>query len=109
MSYYMNIVRCDLIRTDLNRSIDEIDETYIDWRRASDDEAGVVPENYFTWDDEFINDLVKLVHIDIAGEVVIRSEDGEYTKFVLIDGKVGEYEGEVVFPDEPNEVHTEVK
>jgi len=107
MSYDMDIVRCDLIRTDMSKSIDEIDETYIDWRERGND--GVKPaEDYFKWDDEFIFDLVKLAKMEVVGEVVTRGEEGESVKFVLEGGKVKEYVGEVVFPDEPNEVHTEV-
>ena len=60
-------------------------------------------------DDEFTNDLVKLAKVGIMGELVISGEGGKCTKFVLEGGEVKEYYGEVVFPDEPNEVHTEVK
>ena len=110
MSYYMNIVRCDLIRTDMSKSIDEIDEMYLnwDWEEGND---GVKPsEDYFKWGDgEFTNDLVKLAKMDVVGEVVTRGDEGESAKFVLEGGEVREYYGEVVFSDEPNEVHTEVK
>ena len=110
MSYYMNIVRCDLIRTDMSKSIDEIDEMYLnwDWEEGND---GVKPsEDYFKWGDgEFTNDLVKLSKIGVVGEVVTRGDEGESAKFVLEGGEVREYYGEVVFSDEPNEVHTEVK
>lgn len=109
MSYYMDIVRCDLIRTDMSKSIDEIDEMYMnwDWEESND---GVKPsEDHFKWDDEFTNDLVKLAKIDVVGEVVTRGDEGEYTKYVLEGGEVKEYIGDVVFPDEPTEVHTEVK
>ena len=108
MSYYMDIVRCDLIRTDLDRSIDEIDETYIDW--SEEDNDGVkTPEDYFKWDDEFTNDLVKLAKIDVEGEIITRGQEGECAKFVLEGAVVKEYYGEVVFHDEPNEVHVDVK
>lgn len=110
MSYYMDIVRCDLIRTDMSKNIDEIDEMYInwDWDEGND---GVKPsEDYFKWGDgEFINDLVKLAKMDVVGEVVTRGDEGEIAKYVLEGGEVNEYYGDVVFPDEPNEVHTEVK
>ena len=107
MSYYMDIVRCDLTRTDTSKSIDEIDEMYIEWR---EEDGGIDPsENYFKWDDEFINDLVKLAKMDVVGEVVTRGDEGESAKYILEDGKVKEYYGEVVFPDEPHEVHTEIK
>ena len=107
MSYYMDIVRCDLIPTDMNKHIDEIDDTYLRW--DWDGDIIYPTENYFKWDDEFTNDLVKLAKMDVVGEVVTRGEDGESTKFVLEGGEVKEYYGEVVFPDDPNEVHTEVK
>jgi len=109
MNYYMNIVRCDLIRTDMSKSIDEIDEMYIDWDWEESNDGVESSENYFKWDEEFINDLVKLAKIGVVGEIVTRGEEGEATKYVLEDGEVEEYYGETVFPDEPNEVHTEVK
>ena len=108
MGYNMDIVRCDLIRTDTSKSIDEIDETYIDWKEEGND--GVKPpKNYFKWGDEFTNDLVKLAKMDVVGEIITRGEEGECAKYVLEGGEVKEYYGDVVFPDEPNEVHTEVK
>ena len=58
---------------------------------------------------KFTNDLVKLAKMEVVGEIVTSGEGGECTKFVLEGGEVKEYYGEVVFPDEPNEVHTEVK
>ena len=108
MSYYMDIARCDLIRTDTTKSIDEIDEMHIDWEEE-DNDIVEPSEDYFKWDDEFVNDLVKLAKMDVVGEIVTGSEEGEHTKFVLDDGEVKEYYGEVVFPDEPNEVHTKIK
>jgi len=107
MSYYMNIVRCDLIRTDMSKDIDEIDELYLHWDWEESNDGVEPPEDYFKWDDEFINDLVKLAKIDVVGEVITRGEEGEATKYILKDDEVEEYYGETVFPDEPNEVHTE--
>ena len=110
MSYYMNIVRCDLIRTDMSKSIDEIDEMYLNWDWEEGNEVVKPSEDYFKWGDgEFTNDLVKLSKIDVVGEVVTRGDEGELAKYVLEGGEVKEYYGDVVFPDEPNEVHTEVK
>ena len=109
MSYYMDIVRCDLHRTDMSKTIDEIDELYICWNWDEHDDWVEADENYFKWDDEFIDDLVKLAKIGVVGEVVTRGDEGESAKYVLEGGEVKEYYGEVVFSDEPNKVHTEVK
>lgn len=111
MSYYMNIVRCDLIRTDMSKSIDEIDEMYLNWDWEEGNDVVKPSEDYFKWgdDDGFTNDLVKLAKIGVVGEVVTRGDEGELAKFVLGSGVVEEYYGDVVFPDVPNELHTEVK
>lgn len=111
MSYYMNIVRCGLIRTDMSKSIDEIDEMYLNWDWEEGNEVVKPSEDYFKWgdDDGFTNDLVKLTKIGVEGEIITRGDEGESAKFVLEGGEVKEYYGEVVFSDKPNEVHTEVK
>ena len=58
MGYYMDIVRCDLIRTDTSKSIDEIDETYIEWEEVDNDGIDLL-EHYFKWDDEVYKRLGK--------------------------------------------------
>ena len=105
---YMDIARCNLIRTDTSKSIDEIDETYINWKEE-DNDIVEPSEDFFKWDDEFVNDLVKLAKIGVVGEIVTGGEGGENTKYVLGSGIVEEYYGDVVYSDVPNELHTGAK
>jgi len=105
----MEIVSSGLKRTDMSKSIDEIDEMYLDWNWDKHNDWVEADEFCFKWDDDFTNDLVKLAKIGVEGELVTRGEEGEYTKFVLEGGEVKEYYGDVVFPEEPNEVHKEIK
>lgn len=111
MSYNVDIVRCDLIRTNTSKSLNDIDELFLDWKEPYSpyrDEVKL-PESYFNWDDDFINDLIKLAQIDIVGEIVIKGEEGEYIKFVLVDNEVKEYDGVITYSDYPHEIHSEVK
>jgi len=107
MSFCMEIVRCNLSRT-TSKSIDEIDDMYIAWDWDEGNDKVKPDETIFKWDDEFTNDLVKLAKIGVVGEVVTRGDE-ELAKYILEDEKVKEYYGKVVFPDEPNETHTEIK
>ena len=108
MGYYMDIVRCDLIRTDKGEGLDGIDDSYVEWEEVDNNGIDLI-EHYFKWDDEFTNDLIKLAKVGVVGELVTSGEEGELVKYVLGNGAVEEYYGEVVFPDKPNETHTEVK
>ena len=109
MAYYIDVHESDLTRTDMTREIEEVGETYVHWSWNEGNAAVEVDEEYFKWDSEFINDLVKLAKIGVEGRVTTRGEEGEYTLFVLDNGEVEEYEGQVIFPDIPTTRHTEIK
>ena len=108
MSYDVNIINWNLIRTDTSKSIDDIDELFLDWKEVDDNKIKPT-ENYSHWADEFINDLIKLARIDVVGEIVIMSEEGEYTKFALADNEVKEYDGIIIYEKMSHEIHTELK
>ena len=108
MSYDINIISYDLIRTNKSKNIDDIDELFLDWKEIDDNRIKLM-ENYFHWDDDFINDLVKLVQIGVEGEIVIMGEVGEYIKYVLTDNEVKEFDGIIVYGTRPHDRFTEVK
>ena len=112
MCYDVDIISFELVLTDTSKSIDDIrDDMYLDWEmNEMEMDNGVGPlENYFHWDDEFINDLVKLVQIGVEGEIVIMDEEGEYTKYVLTDNEVKEFDGIIVYEEHLHNRFTEVK
>lgn len=109
MSYNVDVIRCNLIRTNMSTNIDKLDKTFLEWMDEGDNEV-ILSESYFEWDDDFINDLIRLARFGVRGGIVIMGEEGEYTKFVLVDKQtVEEYDGKIVFEKEPHEIHSKIK
>ena len=111
MCYDVDIISYKLILTNPRKKIEFIREgMYLDWDEDDTEDNRVKSmENYFHWDDEFINDLIKLARIGVEGEIVTMGEEGEYTKFVLADNEVKEYDGLIFYEASPHEIHTELK
>lgn len=66
----------------------------------------IVPVDwYFKWGERFVGDLIKMAKSGVTGFVETIGEEGEYTKYVLKDGKVEEYYGEIVYSQAPAKVH----
>ena len=99
MGYSMDIHSIDL------RSADDITEvledTYLDWRYV---DGRIEPvDNFFNWDDGFIDDLKLLRFLGVRGLIVIRGEYDDYEKYVLDDESIKMFRGVITYQDEPDE------
>jgi len=104
MRYNMTIQTCDLKRTNLQKSITDLN-TWLSWIEEGEDIT--LADMCFNWSDKFISDLLEMSRMGVAGEITTTGEEGEYCKFVVKENIVEEYYGEVHYPDEPNEIHKE--
>jgi len=78
-----------------------LEDTYLDWRYV---DGRVEPtDNFFNWDDSFIDDLKLLHSSGVRGTIVVRGEYDDYEKYVLDDQSVKKFTGVVVFAEEPDE------
>jgi len=111
MGYDVSINRCELFQKELTAEEKiyqklkhgDLDLDPNDWTTK---ENRIEPvEWYFKWGDWFVEDLTKMAKAGVTGFVETIGEEGEYTKYMLKDGKVEEYYGEVVYPEKPNDVY----
>jgi len=59
----------------------------------------------FRWGGWFIDELKTLSELGFEGYVEVVGEQGDYYKYVLREGWVEEYYGEVVYSPEPNNIY----
>jgi len=90
----MTISECSLEAEELPEGLDP---DY--WQIKKDgDKILIKPvEWWFKWGNWFIEDLKTMAKAGVKGEIAMYGEFGEWVKYVLKDGTIEEYEGEVVF------------
>jgi hypothetical protein len=59
----------------------------------------------FNGDEAFITDLLQLRELGVRGYVITVDQDDDWTKYVLKDEGVEEYNGQVVFSKKPEKVY----
>jgi len=96
MGYCVTIQMCGLEANGLEELPPEVKD---DWELSR---GFVEPVEYcFTWREEFVEGLLILAREGVTGEIELLGDAGEYWKYVLREGRVEEYEGEVVYSPEP--------
>lgn len=71
------------------------------WQLESSTGQLELSERTPTWDDELIQDLIRLQMAGGRGEIVLKDDSGEIMKYSLTNSGLEERRGRLVYPDGP--------
>ena len=91
----------------INRELAPKDRWYLRYDQSED---GMITEhgNIFEWGrKEFLTDLLRLWKLRVRGTITLSAGEGKYLKYKLTEQGVEEYQGEVVYPRNPERIYTD--